>query len=117
MNSDNKLKIISGDPEYPLIYLESSKKYLLTYQLKEDDEDKSGNQTQRSVYAYRYAQIGSEPRPTELHISLGINDSQKHKVREEEIELDRFLLSVIEKQDKNIMNSIKSITIVDARYD
>jgi hypothetical protein len=35
LNADNKLKIVSGDPEYPLIYIETgSKRYLMTYQLK-----------------------------------------------------------------------------------
>jgi hypothetical protein len=35
LTADNKLKIISGDPEYPLVYIETAnKKYLMTYQLK-----------------------------------------------------------------------------------
>jgi hypothetical protein len=35
LTADNKLKIVSGDPEYPLVYIETAnKKYLMTYQMK-----------------------------------------------------------------------------------
>lgn len=113
LNAENKLKIVSGDPEYPLIYLETSKKYLLTYQIKEEEE--SSNQSQRQSYTYKYAQIGSDSKTPELHMSLDLNDTNR-KPREEELELDRFLVSVLQ-QNGNIMNSVKSVTVVEARYD
>lgn len=35
LTADKKLKIVSGDPEYPLVYIETAnKKYLMTYQMK-----------------------------------------------------------------------------------
>jgi hypothetical protein len=39
LTSDSKFRIISGDIEFPLIYIETSKKYLLTYQPKEPQEE------------------------------------------------------------------------------
>jgi hypothetical protein len=80
--TSSKLRIISGDPEYPLIYMETSKKYLLTYQIKEDEEGKPDNQTQRPTYTYKYAQIGSDMKSPELHVNLDMNDSLKLKHRE-----------------------------------
>lgn len=81
LTSDSKFRIVNSDLEYPLIYLEASKKFLLTYQLKEDDD--SSNQTLRHSYAYKYSQIGIDSKPSVLHLSPSNNNDTKFKRKEE----------------------------------
>jgi hypothetical protein len=39
LTGESKFKIIYGDPEFPLIYIEAVKKYLLAYHLKDDSDN------------------------------------------------------------------------------
>lgn len=85
LNSDNKLKIVNGDPDYPLIYLESFKKFLLTYQPKEDEEGKLTNETKGIVYSHKYSHIGAESKIPDLQAGPDYNDSGRPKPREEDL--------------------------------
>ena len=53
LTSDSQFKIICGDLSNPLIYIETARKYLLTYQSREEEDQK--NKTKRVIYTYKYS--------------------------------------------------------------
>lgn len=107
--------LISGDVDYPLIYLRTPKKYLLTYQPVEEDE--RGNASKRVGYIYKYEAIGADQRPVDELLWRKVNASNQTVVRyqEEESKIDRFLFEL--GQQGEMMNNIQSFAVVDARYE
>ena len=68
LTSDSQFKIISGDLSFPLVYIETSKKYLLTYQSREEEDAK--NKTRKIIYSYKYSEIGTSVKSPENYIKL-----------------------------------------------
>lgn len=68
------------------------------------------------MYSYKYSEIGTSIKAPENYIRLNTNDTVKIVKRKDENELDRFLLDIVQ-QNGDILNQVKSLMVVDAKYE